>query len=257
MYPSRCIGTLFAWAFTIALASANPLLTPVVISQEPAPSIYPQSQDGEPNRPNFSPEQLEQMLAPIALYPDSLLTQVLMACTYPLEIVEADRWARANRDMQGDEAAPMLENENWDPSVKSLVNFPDVLSMLSDRLEWTESLGDAFLGQQQDVMDTVQRLRARAHDAGNLTSTSHEVVDYGPDGNIIITEASPNFIYVPAYDPFLVYGNWPYPSFPPFRYWPHGFHGYLGGPSISWEFGVPYGFAWGYAWGHFDWGHHS
>src|SRR4030043_259767 len=124
-----------------------------------APAGAMAQDQGEAAQPaKFKQEELDQMLAPIALYPDSLLTQVLMASTYPLEIVQADRWAKQNKDMKGDALAKALEAQSWDPSVKSLVNFPQVLAMMSEKLDWTKKLGDAFLAQQKDVMGTIQKL---------------------------------------------------------------------------------------------------
>ena len=148
----------------------------------------------------FKPEELEQMLAPIALYPDSLLTQLLMASTYPLEVVQADRWAKQNKGMKGDALAKALEAQPWDPSVKSMVNFPDVLAMMSGKLDWTQKVGDAFLAQQQDVMGTIQKLRAKAQASGNLKTTKEQVVKTEQQV-IIIEPASPQVIYVPTYNP--------------------------------------------------------
>jgi hypothetical protein len=136
------------------------VLTWFVIILLIAPAGAMAQNQGEAAQPaKFKQEELDQMLAPIALYPDSLLTQILMASTYPLEIVQADRWAKQNKDMKGDALAKALEAQPWDPSVKSLVNFPQVLTMMSEKLDLTQKLGDAFLAQQKDVMDTIQNLR--------------------------------------------------------------------------------------------------
>ena len=134
-----------------------------------------QSPDGAPSKA-FSKEQLEQLLAPVALYPDSLLTQILMASTYPLEVVKANNWVKQNKELKGDALTAALEKQEWDPSVKSLVNFPQVLQMMSDKVDWTQQLGDAFLAQQKDVMATVQTLRAKALTAGNLKTTKEQTV---------------------------------------------------------------------------------
>jgi len=123
-----------------------------------------------PAQPAFTQQELDQMLAPIALYPDSLLSQILMAATYPIEVVQAARWSKVNPGISGDQAVKAVEQNNWDPSVKSLVAFPQILSMMDEKLDWMERLGDAFLSQQQQVMDTVQILRQRAQAAGNLQS---------------------------------------------------------------------------------------
>jgi len=175
----------------------------------------------EPGAKAFSQEQLDQMLAPVALYPDSLLAQVLMASTYPLEIVQADRFAKKNKDLKGDKLLEAAKNEDWDPTVKSLLQFPDVISMMSDKLDWTTKLGDAFLAQQKDVMDSVQRLRKKANEAGNLKTTKEQKVIVEKE-TIIIQSASPEVIYVPAYNPTVVYGTWAYPAYPPYPYYPRG-----------------------------------
>jgi hypothetical protein len=195
----------------------------------------------------FKQEELEQILAPIALYPDALLTQVLMASTYPLDIVQADRWAKQNKDIKGDTLAKALEAQTWDPSVKSLVNFPQVLAMMSEKIDWTQKLGNAFLAQQKDVMDTVQDLRAKARAAGNLKTTKEQTVIVEKE-TIIIQPASPQVIYVPAYNPTVVYGTWAYPAYPPYPVYPPG---YVAGAAFV--TGVAVGAAWGYAWGHANW----
>ena len=205
--------------------------------------------------PAISREQLDQLTAPIALYPDSLLSQVLMASTYPLEVVEANRWVRDlnNAKLTGDQLATTLQPMDWDPSVKSLVPFPQVLQMMDSRLDWTQKLGNAFLAQQADVMDSVQRLRAQARAAGNLQSNRQQVVRAeGPQ--IVIEPAAPQVVYVPYYNPAVVYGSWVYPSFPPFYFPPPV--GVVVGAGLF--FGVGIGIVaplWG--WGHCDWGGHS
>jgi hypothetical protein len=200
--------------------------------------------------PVFKPEELEQILAPIALYPDSLLAQIFMASTYPLEVVQADRWAKQNKELKGDALTAALEKQTWDPSVKSLVNFPQVLAMMSEKLDWTQKLGDAFLAQQKDVMATVQTLRKRAADAGTLKTTKEQKVIVDQE-TIIIESASPQVVYVPTYNPTVVYGTWAYPAYPPAYYYPPG---YVAGTALlSFGAGMAVGAAWGYAWGHNDW----
>jgi hypothetical protein len=200
----------------------------------------------------FKQEELDQMLAPIALYPDSLLVQILMASTYPLEIVEAARWAKSNQNLKGDKLTAALEKQNWDPSVKSLINFQSVLSMMNDKLEWTQKLGDSFLSQQKDVMDTVQKLRAKAKAQGTLKSTDQQKVTAQAQ-TIIIEPANPQVIYVPAYNPAVVYGSWWYPAYPPYPYYPPG--AVVGASVASFGMGVAVGAAWGYAWGGCNWNH--
>ncbi|MBV8190940.1 MAG: DUF3300 domain-containing protein [Alphaproteobacteria bacterium] len=176
------------------------------------------------NKP-FTSEQLDQMLAPIALYPDALLAQVLMAATYPLEVVEAARWSQAHPTLKGDQAVQAVKDQSWDVSVKSLTAFPQTLEMMSNKLDWTQRIGDAMIGQQKEVADSIQRLRAKAAAAGNLKSTPQQKVttQAAPSGGssaIVIEPANPETIYVPYYNPNVVYGTWPYPAYPPYYYPP-------------------------------------
>lgn len=196
---------------------------------------------------------LEALVAPIALYPDALLSQIFMASTYPLQIVEADRWVKANPGLAGDAAAKALEAQPWDPSIKSLVNFPQVLDMMSTQLDWTQKLGDAFVTQQKATMDAVQALRAKAKAQGNLESNAQQTVTQQPGSQtIVIQPAQPDVIYVPTCNPAIVYGAWPYPAYPPVAWYPPGS---AATAAISFGVGVACGFAWGYAWGHCDWNH--
>ena len=200
----------------------------------------------------LSAGQLDQLVAPIALYPDSLLAQALMASTYPLEVVEAARWVKANPNLKGDELDKALQKQSWDPSVKSLATFPQVLQMMNDKLDWTEQLGDAFLAQQKDVMDAVQRLRTKAEAQGSLTSNEQQTVKSEGSGSsqvIVIQPAQPETVYVPVYDPTVVYGAWPYPAYPPYYWYPPN---YVAGNVISFGLGVATGYA---LWGDVDWHH--
>jgi len=210
------------------------------------------AQNTAASSPQFKQEELDQMLAPIALYPDSLLVQILMASTYPLEIVEAARWAKANPSLKGDPLTAALEKQNWDPSVKSLINFPSVLAMMNDKLDWTQKLGDAFLSQEKGVMDTVQKLRAKAQAQGSLKSTDQQKITTQAQ-TIVIEPASPQVVYVPAYTPAVVYGPWMYPAYPPYPYYPPG--AVIGASVVSFGVGVAVGAAWGYAWGGCNWNH--
>jgi hypothetical protein len=194
--------------------------------------------------PAFKPEEIEALVAPIALYPDSVLSQVLMASTYPLEIVYAARWVKANPKVKGDDAVKAVQNQTWDVSVKSLVAFPQILEPMSDKLEWTQKLGDAFIAQEKDVLAAVQRLRARAEQSGNLKTTEQQkvIVEPAPAGGttqtiVRIEPANPEVIYVPAYNPTVVYGAWSYPAYPPY-YWPPSPAYYPGAALAT-------GFAWG------------
>ena len=162
----------------------------------------------------YSQAELDRMLAPVALYPDPLLSQILMAATYPLDVVEAARWSRANPRLKGDDAVRAVQDRDWDPSVKSLVAFPNVLQRMNENLEWTRQLGDAFLAQEPHVMETVQQLRQKARAAGNLQSNERmRVADEG--GTIVIEPVSPRVVYVPYYDPWVVYGPWWWPHYAP------------------------------------------
>jgi len=204
----------------------------------------------------YTQPELEQMVAPIALYPDKLLGQILMASTYPLEVVEASRWVQKpyNADLSGGELAEALQSKDWDPSVKSLVPFPEILQMMDEHLRWTQQLGDAFLAQEANVMDAIQRLRERAYEEGTLRSTPQQKVIF--DGTkIIIVEADPEIIYIPYYDPVIVYGVWPYPAYPPYDIiiYP-AYHRPLGSRiyfSVGFRIVFP---LWG--WDHCDWHHH-
>ncbi len=194
------------------------------------------------------PQELDQMLAPIALYPDSLLSQVLMASTYPLEVVEADRWVKGNRGLKGQQLDDAVQNQDWDVSIKSLVYFPDVLAMMSEKLDWTSRLGDTFLAQEKDVMDTVQRLRAKAKAAGNLKTTKQQKVVVEQQ-YIEIQPADPQVVYVPVYNPTVVYGPWWYPAYPPYAYYPPGYVATAGAIGFTAGF-----FAGAACFGAFNWG---
>ena len=247
-------------ACVVALVLAVPPLAPAQTGPPPAP---------------FKAEELDQLAAPIALYPDPLVAQILMASTYPLEIVQAARFAKENAKLTGDPLNQALKNQTWDDSVKSLVAFPQVLSMMDSKLDWTQKLGDAFLAQQKELMVAVQRLRAQAQTTGNLKSTAEQtvtveaaaaapagapapppapaqaspqvVVQQAPPTIITIVPTNPQVIYVPTYNPTVVYGAWPYPAYPPYAYYPPG---YVAGAAFSFAAGVAVGSA---LWGNCNW----
>lgn len=202
----------------------------------------------------FSPQELDQILAPIALYDDALLSQVLMAATYPLEVVEAARWQQANPNLTGDAAVKAVADKSWDASVKSLVAFPSVLKQMNDHLDWTQKLGDALIGQQEDVATSIQRLRAKAAAAGNLKTGPQVTVTTQSQGSetiYAIQQTNPEVVYVPSYDPNTVYGAWPYPSYPP-TYWPLGgalLRGLVWGAGIAAAGALYGGWRWGYGGG--------
>ena len=203
-----------------------------VMAQGPNPSSNPPASTSD--QP-LKPEEIAALVAPIALYPDNLLAEVLMASTYPLEVVQADRWVSANKNLDQDQLKVALDKQPWDSSVKALVATPSVLTMMGTKLDWTQKLGDAFLAQQTDVMDAIQRLRARAQANNKLTSTREQTVTVRQEQNrqvIAIEPTEPNTVYVPYYDPAVVYGDWPYADYPPY-YFPDYYSGYIGAGLLA------------------------
>lgn len=165
--------------------------------------------------------QLDQLMAPIALYPDALLSQMLMASTYPDDVKAAAQWSKDNSTLSGDAAVKAVEGTPWDPSVKSLVAFPSVMDLMARQPQWVQQVGDAFLAQPEDVMDSAQRLRRQAQEAGALKTNEQQKVvvqQQGPTQVIAIEPANPQVVYVPSYNPAVVYGAWPYPAYPPYYY---------------------------------------
>ncbi|MFZ2197752.1 MAG: DUF3300 domain-containing protein [Thermodesulfovibrionales bacterium] len=225
----------------------------MIIAMLVVPPGIPAQDYGQPEQTyRFSEAELAQMLAPIALYPDSLIAQILMASTYPLEVVEAERWVSQNKNLQGDPLDDALRAKPWDPSIKTLCHFPDVLFALSDKLDQTRKLGDAFLSQQDDVMNTIQVLRRKAQEQGNLTTTSQQKVIV-QDDIIRVEPNDPYEVYVPAYDPYYVYGTWGYPSYPPwYWYYPAGL---ISGAFIAFSTPFLIGFDL-FLWPWFDWHGH-
>lgn len=208
----------------IALIFAVLVVMPFMASAQP--SSTPASPAAPSSDQLLKPEQLEALVSPIALYPDTLLSQVLIASTYPLEVVQADRWANENKNLKGDELKAAVDKQAWDESVRALVATPSVLTMMSTKLDWTQKLGDAVLAQQPDVMDAVQRLRTKADNNKKLTSSKEQKVTKRQEQGkqvIVIEPTNPNTVYVPYYDPAVVYGGWPYPAYPPYSYYPPGY----------------------------------
>jgi hypothetical protein len=234
-----------AWSPSLALAQDQP-------SSNQAPSRSGAAAQQKAGEQLLKQEQLEQLVSPIALYPDDLLAQVLMAATYPLEVVEASRWVTAHKTLKGTALKEAIDKEKWDDSIKGLIATPQVLDMMSNKLSWTKDLGDAVLAQQADVMDAVQKLRARADANKKLTTTKEQKVTKKTENNkqvIVIESAVPNTVYVPYYDPNVVYGAWPYPAYPPYYYPPpYGYYPAMGA-GIAFATGVALG-AWaGRYWG--------
>lgn len=242
------VATLVAAIACTAFVLQLDAQTPPPPQGAAAPAAAPPAAGGN----TFSQGELDQLLAPIALYPDALVAQVLMAATYPLAIVEAQRWVKANPNLKDKALEDALQQQSWDPSVKSLAVFPQVLDMMSEKLDWTQKLGDAFLAQQKDVLDTVQALRAKAQQQGALKDTKEQKVVTTTENNttvIKIEPTNPEVVYVPTYNPTVVYGAWPYPAYPPYYYYPPGY--VAGGALLGFTAGVIVG---GALWGNCNWG---
>lgn len=259
----------------ILYLSATPGL--VLAEDVPAPDPAPQTDTVAAKDPVFTQEQLDQMLAPIALYPDALLAQVLMASTYPGQVSEAVTWSKANPKATGDDAVKKVANQPWDPSVQALVAFPQVLATLGQDLVWVQRLGDAFLAQPDDVMGGVQRLRHQAQAAGNLQSNQYQnvtvqtapapapassgsstqvVTASSPPTTIIIEPSDPQVVYVPSYNPTTTYGTWAYPASPPAYYPPPPMY-YPGSALVA---GLAFGTGVAIVaslWGDCDWGNND
>jgi len=240
----RCRRALLALAIILAspfAAIAQGTGTPQTAAPPPAPE-----------ESLLKPEQLEALVAPIALYPDALLANMLAAATYPLEVVTAARWVKDHKNLKGDQLKAEVDKQSWDDSVKALTSTPSVLDMMNDKLDWTKSLGDAVLAQQPDVMDAIQRLRAKAQANNKLTSTKEQKVTVQKVENkqvIMIEPTDPNAMYVPYYEPSVVYGTWPYADYPPYYF---GYPSYIGAGVIA--AGLAFGTAWAIGrWGNY-WG---
>jgi uncharacterized membrane protein YgcG len=223
------------------ILAAGSVQTPAIQRPNAAQAAQPSQQ---------TPAQLQQLVAPFALYPDALVAQILAASTYPTQIVEAERWLQKNSNLQGKELATEVDKESWDPSVKALTQFPSVLEKMNESLSWTSAVGDAYFNQQQDVLDAVQVMRKRAEDAGTLQSTTQQTV--ATQGSTITIEPSdPGICYLPIYDPWTVYGT-PLAVYPGYIFDPWVGPAFYFGPGIGLGFFGGYGWGWP-AWG-FNWG---
>lgn len=232
------------------------LLVPVdsEIYARPATQKAAEQEQAAPKIPN---DQLDSLVAPIALYPDPLLAQVLAASTYPLEIIQLQQWLAEHKDLKDQALQDAVQKQNWDPSVQALAALPDALKQLADNIKWTTDLGNAFLAQQSDVMDAVQRMRKKAKDAGNLKSNQQQKVETETVENkqvIVVQQADPQVVYVPSYNPTVVYGPPPPYPYPPITYPPPGY--YAAGMAISFGVGVALGAAFHGGWG-WDCGWHG
>src|SRR5438309_10798644 len=207
--------------------------------------------------PKLPSGELDSLVAPIALYPDPLLAQTLAASTYPLEVVQLQQWMNNNKNLQGKALADAVAKQPWDPSVQSLVEFPDVVQRMAGNIQWTTDLGNAFLAQQSDVMDAVQSMRAKAQGTGTLKTSAQQKVETETvsSGKQVITiqQANPDVVYVPSYDPTVVYG----PAPVEYPYYPYTYPGYVPGTALAWGAGIALGAAawgaWGGHWGNCDW----
>jgi hypothetical protein len=246
----RCGKTLIA----LTLLIANPVAALAQTADNPpaqSSTLQPATQSPQASE-LLKPEQLEALVAPIALYPDELLANVLAASTYPLEVMQADRWLKEHKTLKGDALKKEVEKQSWDNSIKALASTADVIAMMSDKVDWTKGLGDAVLAQQPDVMDAIQRLRSKAYDNKKLVTTKQQKVSVQTQENkqaIVIEQADPNTMYVPYYDPAAVYGAWPYAEYPPYYF---GYPSYIGAGVIA--AGLAFGTAWAIGrWGNY-WG---
>jgi uncharacterized membrane protein YgcG len=238
----------------LALMMAIPVAVSAQTADNPPATSSPAkpASQSPPSTELLKSEQLEALVAPIALYPDELLANVLAASTYPLEVVQADRWLKERKSLKGDALKKEVDKQSWDNSVKALASTADVISMMSDKVDWTKSLGDAVLAQQPDVMDAIQRLRTKAYDNKKLVTTKQQKVSVQTQESkqaIVIESADPNTMYVPYYDPAAVYGSWPYAEYPPYYF---GYPSYIGAGVIA--TGLAFGAAWAIGrWGNY-WG---
>jgi hypothetical protein len=252
MRMMRCASLLFASAIVIGTAlgaaAQQPAATQATQSSTPTQAVPPP----QPDQTLLKPEQLEALVAPIALYPDALLANMLAAATYPLEVVEADRWIKENKNLKGDALRTEVDKKGWDDSVKALTATSSVLDTMSDKLDWTKDLGDAMLAQQADLMDAIQRLREKARGNNKLSSTKQQKVTVKQQESkqvIVIEQTDPNAVYVPYYEPAVVYGAWPYAAYPPYYF---GYPAYIGAGVVA--AGIAFGTAWAIGrWGNY-WG---
>jgi hypothetical protein len=235
-----CAAALLVTAYSLAYAQQDQELAPATANDEAPP---------------IPADQLDSLVAPIALYPDPLLAQTLAASTYPLEVIQLEQWYANNKYLKDQSLADAVARQPWDPSVQALVAFPDVVQRMAGNIQWTTDLGNAFLAQQSDVMDAVQRMRAKAQGKGNLMTNTQQKVETqtveGGEQVIVIEQANPEVVYVPSYDPQMVYGA-PPPAYP---YYPYSYPGYYAGMGLAFGTGLVLGGAWANNWGNCDWKH--
>jgi hypothetical protein len=223
---------------------------PTEYTSSASQAAKPTASTATANSAVFSKDEIAQVVAPVALYPDSLLAQVLMASTYPGDVADAAAWAKAHPDLKGDAAVKAVAKEDWDASVQSLVAFPAAILMMGQDSAWVQKLGDAFLAQPNEVMAVAQELRKKAQTAGNLKTNEYQTVS-SEGQNVVIQPTQTNTVYVPSYDPNTIYGTWGYPYYPPYYYPPAAYYpGYAFGAGVFW--GAAIGISIG-IWGDCDW----
>ena len=252
-FASQSFNIVIAILCIGLLAPLNPVIAQVQQSQPAQSQVMTTTEEA----PKIPTDQLDSLVAPIALYSDPLLAQTLAASTYPLEIIQLQQWMDQNKNLTGKPLAEAVQKQNWDPSVQGLVAYPDVVTRMAGNIQWTDDLGNAFLAQQSDVMDAVQRMRAKAQGTGNLKTSAQQIVqtETVPSGKqvIEIQQANPDVVYVPSYDPTVVYGAAP-PAYP---YYPYTYPGYVPGTALAWGAGIALGAAawgaWGGNWGNCNW----
>src|SRR3954465_371183 len=262
--PSGFRASIFRCLAVILCGSSLPLFSQsVLLAQEqptPAPAAQSQvlttttpAQDADLSSPKIPNDQLDSLVAPVALYPDQLLAQTLAASTYPLEVIQLQQWMEKNKNLKGKALTDAVAKQKWDPSVQSMAAIPDAVQRLAGKIQWTTDLGNAFLAQQQDVLDAVQRRRAKAQGKGALKTSQEQVVETktveGGKQVIVVEQAKPDVVYVPSYDPEVVYGP---PAYP---YYPYTYPGYYPGMGLAWGAGIIIGagIAGGW-WGNCNWG---
>jgi Protein of unknown function (DUF3300) len=226
------------------------VLVPGDMSLLASPAPQQAAAGGPEANATVPPDQLDSLVAPIALYPDPMLSQTLVASTYPLEIIQLQQWLGKNNNLKDKALVDAVKKQDWDPSIQAMAALPEVVKQMSENIQWTTDLGNAFLAQQSDVMDAVQRMRKKAKDAGNLKSSEQQKVETEVVESkqvIVIQQASPEVVYVPSYNPTVVYGAPAYP-YPPIAYPPPGY--YAAGVAISFGVGLAMGAAWGGGWGY-------
>src|SRR5207248_1731083 len=249
---------LFHGMIAIAGLASFLLGSTAALGQQAESQVMTTTTSGTEQAPKLPSGELDSLVAPIALYSDPLLAQTLAASTYPLEIIQLQQWMAQNKNLKGKALGDAVAKQPWDPSVQGLVEFPDVVQRMAGNIQWTTDLGNAFLAQQSDVMDAVQRMRTKAQGTGNLKTSAQQTVETktveGGKQVIVVEQANPEVVYVPSYDPTVVYGA-PPPEYP---YYPYTYPGYVPGTALMWGAGIALGAAawgaWGGHWGDCNWG---